>query len=116
MSAQGFATSSSKEIKGGYKYEEPKAQTKTSLNFDTPELKSNTGNFELVDTIDESEDEKHITSEDYGVNGYLNHMHINYQGGDHGESYFTGPDSDITFLDIIRPMAERRYRSRALFP
>ena len=46
-----------------------------------------------------------MSSDEYGKDGYLNHMHINYDGGDDGESYFTGPDSDISFLDIITPMS-----------
>ena len=43
--------------------------------------------------------------EDYGKDGFFNHMHLDYEGGDDGESYFTGPDSDVTFLDIIQPMS-----------
>jgi len=45
-----------------------------------------------------------LSADQYGRDGYLNHMHINYRGGDDGESYYTGPSSDITFLDIINPM------------
>ena len=44
-----------------------------------------------------------VEQEDYGADGYLNHLHINYWGGDDGQSYLTGPESDITFLDIIQP-------------
>lgn len=69
-------------------------------NDDYKKLKSNTGKFEEISSHDLSTP---MGLDDYGADGYLNHMHIRYEGGDDGESYITGPDSDITFLDIIQP-------------
>jgi hypothetical protein len=74
-------------------------------DFDEQYQKFQPNGFAIAQVVpDSSTDFSSISAENYGNDGYLNHMHINYDGGDNGESYFTGPDSDITFMDIITPM------------
>lgn len=76
-----------------------------SGGFPEREVKPTSNGYILEEVEPESPttDRETFEDADYGRNGYLNHMNINYDGGDDGESYFTGPDSDITFMDIIEP-------------
>ena len=91
-------------MKGGYQYDDQREfnSTENSEKFNDNYKKLKSGGKSLQ--LDSSRASTlPLSADQYGRAGYLNHMHINYRGGDDGESYYTGPDSDITFLDIINP-------------
>jgi hypothetical protein len=91
-------------MKGGYPYESEKTDTaEAAARFNDNYKKLKTGGKQFSpDQI--KAPVLPLSADQYGRDGYLNHMHINYRGGDDGESYNTGPNSDITFLDIINPL------------
>ena len=42
----------------------------------------------------------------YAEDGFLNVNDLYYDGGDDGETYFAGPNTDVSFLDVIHPLPE----------
>lgn len=94
-------------MKGGYPYENDRetntSETAQKFNEDYKRLK--TGGKTLTPYDSSRSPMLPLSADQYGRDGYLNHMNIKYSGGDDGESYFTGPESDITFMDIITPLA-----------
>ena len=94
-------------MKGGYPYENEREtnSSETSEKFNENYKRLKTGGKVLNPYDTSKQPALPLSADQYGRDGYMNHMHINYNGGDDGESYYTGPDSDITFLDIITPLA-----------
>ena len=73
---------------------------------DIPEINANGWSLTEAEMTPEHDYGYPLKEYMYAEDGYLNTNNLFYEGGDDGESFFTGPDSDVSFLDIIYPLSE----------